>query len=219
MISIIFWSGWKRNLADSNLYCFFFPVCCVGLHVQLSKTGTISRLHEFVSPVRFLFFKHFIWFILGKGEGMCVIEVTEFQAILLLWTCLCSLRLPIKSLTNTTFFLILGRISSGTASWISFAMSCFGCSGCCRDVEKEWSLLDKSGTRLMLNSGDPNDRDLNGVCKCFSVAFLMVVLSRAEIGYGCYFYRNSHLEFFLFCEFRWLCFTHCSFWKRHRTCL
>lgn len=47
---------------------------------------------------------------------MCVIEVTEFQAILLLWTCLCSLRLPIKSLTNTTFFLILGRISSGTAS-------------------------------------------------------------------------------------------------------
>lgn len=43
----------------------------------------------------------------------------------------------------------------------------------------------------MLNSGDPNDRDLNGVCKCFSVAFLMVVSSRAEIGYGCYFYRNS----------------------------
>lgn len=81
---------------------FFFPVCCVGLHVQLSKTGTISRLHEFVSPVRFFVFQMLHMIYTRGGESMCVIEVTEFRAILLLWTCLCSLTLSIRSLTNTT---------------------------------------------------------------------------------------------------------------------
>lgn len=34
---------------------YFFPICFVGLHVRLSKTGRISRLHEFVSPVRYTY--------------------------------------------------------------------------------------------------------------------------------------------------------------------
>lgn len=220
MISIIFWSGWKRNLADSNLYCFFFSCLLCRSSCTIKQDWNHLKIAWVCFSCKIFVFQtlHMIYTWEGRRH-VCYwsYRISGYFATL-------DMSLFIKTSYKITdkhngFFLILGRISSGTASWISFAMSCFGCSGCCRDVEKEWSLLDKSGTRLMLNSGDPNDRDLNGVCKCFSVAFLMVVLSRAEIGYGCYFYRNSHLEFFLFCEFRWLCFTHCSFWKRHRTCL
>lgn len=51
--------GGETLLICMYLFWNFYPVGFVGLHVRLSKTGAISRLHEFVSPVRFFFFKSF----------------------------------------------------------------------------------------------------------------------------------------------------------------
>lgn len=147
-----------------NLYWFgfvfwFWFLGFVGLHVRLSKTGAISRLHEFVSPVRDFFFPPmFLRFLLWKEKSLKLYPLTfmaHIQAVFQLSIDLYSLGLGLlKALADLfwgnflCFFLfcVLGRISSGAAGRISLAMPCLGCSGCCRDVEKEWALPDKPGT-------------------------------------------------------------------------
>ena len=49
---ILEWVGGETLLI---LFSNFFAIGFVGLHVRLSQTGAISRLHEFVSPVRLLY--------------------------------------------------------------------------------------------------------------------------------------------------------------------
>lgn len=45
--------------------------------------------------------------------------------------------------------LFLERIPSAAAGRISFALPSIGCSGCCRNVEKEWTVSNQPGILQM----------------------------------------------------------------------
>lgn len=71
-----------------------------------------------------------------------------------------------------------------------------------------------SQVHTALSSGDLNDLDLSGICKCFSIVFLMVVQGRERL----WMLLLQKFTKFLDGNVDDL-FHHCSFRKKHGTCL